>query len=197
VPRVPRVRLFVGVEIEERVREAAAIIAGALKDALGSGVNATWIPAGNLHITLAFLGEVDEGHAEHVTRALSPRVREAPFDLVIEGLGAFPPSGAPRVLWLAVIGGGDNLARLNDDVNARLSPIGFPPERRPFSAHLTIARVREIARGASFREVRQMLRTMPAHAGTCHVDAVTLFRSRLSPKGATYEALLRVPLGQE
>ncbi|MBW8895176.1 MAG: hypothetical protein JF613_03200 [Acidobacteria bacterium] len=68
------------------------------------------------------------------------------------------------------------------------------PERRAYSAHITIARVKEMSRGVSYREVREILRSRTADAGRCRAGAVTVFRSRVSSKGAAYEALLRVPL---
>jgi 2'-5' RNA ligase len=187
-------RLFVGVELDERVREAATVIAESLRRELGARIDARWIASSNLHITLSFLGEVDEFRAERVIGALGPEFGERPFEMELEGLGAFPPSGAPRVFWLGVTDGAASLSRLNHELTARLEPIGFQPEQRTFSAHLTIARVRGVLGGASYRDIRQLLRTIPAHAGRCRIQAVTLFRSHLSPKGATYEALLRVPL---
>ncbi len=187
-------RLFVGIELGERVRDSAARIADSLKRDLGERVDARWVAASNLHITLWFLGEVDEGRVAMVSTAIDRRFEERTFDLEIGSLGAFPPSGAPRVFWLGIRSGAASLARLHDELTVRLEPLGFKPERRSFSAHLTIARVRDVSRGVSYGDIREMVRAMPADAGSCRVEAVTLFRSRLSPKGATYDALLRVPL---
>ena len=75
----------------------------------------------------------------------------------------------------------------------RLEPLGIAPEQRPYSAHLTIARVREM-RDRDYAGLRASLCAMPADAGTCRIQALTVFRSHLSPKGATYQAVLRVPL---
>lgn len=186
-------RVFVGVELDDRVREAAAEISESLERDLRRHVDARWVPAANLHVTLWFLGEVHESRIESTLQALSSPFAEGAFDLEISGLGAFPPSGAPRVLWLGVISGADALSRINQELTARLKPIGFEAERRPYSAHLTIARVKEIARG-SYRDIRTMLMKKPARAGTCRVEDVTVFRSRVSSKGAVYEALQRVRL---
>ena len=187
-------RLFVGIELDDRVRSAAAEIAGSLARDLARHVEARWIASANLHITLWFLGEVEESRVEAVTRALDAPFRERAFDLEISGAGVFPPSGPPRVLWLGVTAGADSLVRLNEQLGTRLPPLGFEPERRTYSAHLTIARIKDLARGTSSRDIREAVRKETARAGRCRIGAVTLFRSRLSPKGASYEALLRVPL---
>jgi 2'-5' RNA ligase len=75
-----------------------------------------------------------------------------------------------------------------------MQPLGVQAERRAYSAHLTIARVKEVPGRGGHHELRAALREVAADAGRCAIDAVTVFRSRLSPKGSTYEALLRVPL---
>ena len=85
------------------------------------------------------------------------------------------------------------MAALYQEIAVRLAPLGFVPERRAYTAHLTISRVKEAGRGSS-RILREQLADIPADCGTCRIAAVTLFRSRLSPRGAAYEPLLRVPL---
>ena len=187
-------RLFVGVELDDHVKNAAAEIADSLRRDLGRELDARWIPPANLHITLWFLGEVDQSRVESIRQMLDSPFQQTAFDLAISGLGAFPSSGPPRVVWLGVSSGGSALARLHEELTARLKPIGFVPERRPYSAHLTLARVKDMSRGFSYRDLRDNLHRRPADAGRCRVDAVTLFRSRVSSKGATYERLLRVPL---
>jgi len=151
------------------------------------------VPADNLHITLWFIGEVDEVRAAAIVSALQPPFPCEPFDVRLAGLGAFPPSGAQRVLWLGVSAGQESLAALHAETGARLRPLGFEAERRPYSAHVTIARVKDAPRGSG-PIVREVLSSTPADAGTSAVSAVTLFRSRVSSRGATYEPLARVPV---
>jgi 2'-5' RNA ligase len=125
---------------------------------------------------------------------LRPRLETPAFDVHIAGFGAFPPSGPPRVLWMGVTRGLEDLARAHDEVGARLQPWGFPPEGRAYSAHLTIARVKEPPHGAARAAIRQAIAHEEADAGSCRITELTVFRSRTSPHGATYEPLLRVPL---
>ena len=187
-------RLFIGIELDEQVRDAAAAIAESLRNRLGPRIDARWIPAANLHITLWFIGEVADDRAEALLRAIDQPFAEAAFDIHIAGLGAFPASGAPRVIWIGVPSGGERLVRLHAELAARLRAFGIEPERRGYSAHLTIARVKEVPGGDRDGQWRAAFRASPAVAGQCRVAAVTVFQSRLSPKGATYEPLLRVPL---
>ncbi len=153
-----------------------------------------WVSAENLHLTVWFLGEVSDGRAGAVLDVLRPPLQEPAFMLHLAGLGAFPPSGPPRVFWMGLSQGTDELARLHDAIGARLLPWGFRAELRAYSAHLTLARVKEPPPSAARAVIRQLLRDTDADAGRCRIEALTVFRSRTSPAGAAYEPLLRVPL---
>jgi 2'-5' RNA ligase len=190
-------RLFVAAEPSLSVRTVAEACAQRLRRRLelaraADGIR--WVPVTNMHLTVWFLGEVSEARASAVLEALRPRLETPAFELRIEGFGAFPPSGPPRVLWMGVSRGLAELARTHDEVGARLQPWGFPPEGRAYSAHLTIARVKEAPHGAARAALRLAIAHEPADGGSCRIAELTVFRSRTSPKGALYEPLLRVPL---
>lgn len=187
-------RLFAGLELDEAVRTRAAAIAETLRMRLGTRVRASWVPAENLHITLWFFGEVAEERGTEILSALDRPFEVPRFDLHIAALGAFPPSGPPRVFWLGVQDGASSLGRVHGELSDRLRPLHIEPERRAYSAHLTIARVKEVAAHAGRRDLRRLLAEIPSDAGACRMSEVTVFRSRLSPKGASYDPLLRVPL---
>jgi 2'-5' RNA ligase len=187
-------RIFIGVELDDAVRDSAAAIADSLRRQLERRVDARWIPAANLHITLWFIGDVAGDRAEEILRAVDRPFTIRSFDAHLAGLGAFPPSGAPRVFWVGVQSGAEPLASLHAELSTRLLPLGIEPERRAYSAHLTIARVKDVRGVKGYADLRASLRAVAADAGACRIAAVTVFRSHLSPKGATYEALLRVPL---
>ena len=189
-------RLFVGVELDDAVRAAAGAAAEKLRSAFKRrriNLDARWSPPENLHVTIWFVGEVPDDRAAAIRGVLDQPFSEPRFDLSVAGCGAFPPSGPPRVIWFGLSAGVDPLKRLYAEVASRFSPLGLEPERRAYSPHLTIARVKDVPRGA-VRDVRTVLADASPACGTCTIDAVTLFRSRTSPKGATYEPLLRVPL---
>jgi 2'-5' RNA ligase len=188
------VRLFAGIEIDDIVRARAARITESARAALDRALSIRWVPPQNLHITLWFFGEVPERGAADILNAIDDPFLASSFDLHVAGLGAFPQSGIPRALWLGVKTGGDSLTRLHAELATRLRPLGLEPEGRPLSPHMTLARVKGVLSGARPPEVRALWRDLPADAGSCRVNALTLFRSRLSPKGAAYEPLVRVPL---
>ena len=150
-----------------------------------------------LHLTLKFLGNVDAGRVDGITQGMRRACRDlAPFELALSGLGVFPNAGRPRVVWAGVRGELGPLAELQGNVETEMSALGFAPERRAFSPHLTLGRVRDrvadwqrsrlggAVTGCSIEAARPWL-----------VEAALLVRSELGPGGATYTNLASVPLG--
>jgi RNA 2',3'-cyclic 3'-phosphodiesterase len=190
------VRLFLGIELEDAVSAAAADVARRLEATLAAAApafRARWVPRDTFHITLWFIGEASGSAADALLEQLRPPLGLSPFQLRLAGCGVFPPSGPPRVLWIGTTEGAGQMREIHERIRARLVPIGFAAERRPYSPHLTMARVTDPGRGP-FAALRQTIAGTPAHCGGSVVTAVTLFRSRLSSRGAAYEPLLRVPL---
>ena len=181
-------RLFVAIEIEEAVAEQILRLSDELRrrvETRAPSARLTWIPRERLHLTLRFIGEVDDPRAEDIRAALAPPLDTQAFELTFEGAGAFPGRGSPRVLWTAIAHGEGELIALEREVSARLAPCGIPAEGRPYRPHLTLARVREpngLRTSALFDGLDRTL-------GTTAVRTITLFQSRLSPKGPTYLAL--------
>ena len=187
-------RLFVAVELGEHVhREAATLVAELRRrvDRRSANAKLTWVTPERMHLTLRFLGEVPDEKAGDVLAALRDPMPMAPFDVAWQGLGAFPPKGPPRVLWVGAGDGRPGLIELEHAVSARLEPLGFERESRPYSPHLTLARVREaggLRTSALFEGIAE------SGIGTTTVDAITLFQSKLSPKGPTYVVMQRTAL---
>ena len=186
-------RLFVAIEMNRSVEEAAREVIDDLRGRvarLAPRARVTWSAPERLHVTVRFIGEADEARAQNIRAALGPTIDASVFDLTVEGVGAFPPRGAPRVFWAGLTDGRDHLLEVERAVSQRLGPL-VPPEDRPYSPHLTLARVKEpggLSRPALFEGLatRQF--------GKVHVDAITLFESRLSSKGASHVPLQRSAL---
>jgi len=186
-------RLFVGVEIDDAARRVAEETSEALRRAVGARLRASWIPPANMHRTVRFIGHVPEERVAAVLAALATPLRMARFDVELGGCGAFPPAGTPRVIWIGLTQGLSSLSAMHDEFDRRLAPLGFEAERRPFSAHLTLARVKDAPRGSAAL-VRDALRDVSVTHVRWSVERATVFRSHLSPRGARYEALGRVVL---
>jgi len=192
----PAVRAFVAVELDPALREAVADLLRHLQKAVG-GVR--WVDPEGVHITLKFLGEVEAGRIPPIASALETAVRPlAPFNLRLGTPGAFPDPQRPRVLWLAVEEPTGALARLQRAVEEALTALGFPPEERPFTPHLTLGRVGAQAGEGVRRRAGLALAGLKVPPGlTMRVTTVSLMRSHLSPQGARYTRLARIPLEGE
>ncbi|HVD90867.1 MAG TPA: RNA 2',3'-cyclic phosphodiesterase [Vicinamibacterales bacterium] len=182
-------RLFIAVEIDDPARRVAEATAEALRRAIGPAPNIRWVPAENMHLTVRFIGNVVDNRAAVLLDALIPPLEIAPFDIDLGGCGVFPPSrGAPRVIWMGLTAGLPNLAAMHDEFDRRLAPFGFEPERRAFSAHLTLARIKD-APGGVRAAVQPAIRDVTAVSTRCHITRATVFQSHLSPRGPRYEAI--------
>ena len=185
------VRTFIALDVPAEVRERLASIAGAL---VGPGAKVRLVPAGNMHVTLNFLGDVGDEALDDVCRAVGC-VAEAvePFDLAVRGVRCMPPRGRVRIVWADVVDADGRLAKLQDELTGAMSVLGFPAERREYHPHLTMARVKYVSNPVALREaVRQ-------HAdedfGVHEADCVTTYTSRLTGQGAVYTAASRAALG--
>lgn len=183
-------RVFLAVDVDDEVRSGIRALIGRLRDALDRVVKGHgrvgWVSAERVHVTLHFIGEVPESRVTDLAAAVSRPIDVAPFDLALGGLGLFPPRGRPRVLWLGVEHGGDGLARVHEESGKRLTALGLPLDARPFAPHVTLARFREPGPAA----VRPVIEQVGgSHVGSCRVNAITLYQSRLGAGGATYTPL--------
>jgi 2'-5' RNA ligase len=151
----------------------------------------TWIPAERLHLTIRFIGEVDATRAAAVAAALAPPLPVAAFDLTFAGTGVFPAKGPPKVVWAEIEDAGQQLAMVEAEVTNRLEACGIAREKRAYRPHLSLARVRDAAGLRSGPLVERFGRRA---FGSSRIDAITLFHSRLSPKGPLYVPLQRTPL---
>jgi len=188
------VRLFVAVELEPGVVREVAACGEELRrrSARAPRARITWVPADRLHVTVRFIGEVDEARSRAIVEALQPNLPLTPFESTIEGVGTFPERGAPRVLWAGVGRGAEALGAVEADVSARLDRCGVPREPRPYHPHVTLARVRE---PGGVRTATWLEGVTGRRFGVSPVNAITLFESRPSPQGHLYVPVQRTPLG--
>ncbi|HEX6463624.1 MAG TPA: RNA 2',3'-cyclic phosphodiesterase, partial [Vicinamibacterales bacterium] len=144
-----------------------------------------------MHLTVRFIGHVDDTRTAAVLGALRPPLPVPPFDIELGSCGVFPASGSPRVLWIGLSAGAGSLGAMHDEFNRRLRPLGYDPEDRPFNVHLTLARFKTPPRGSG-AAVREAARAVMPSRARCSVAYATVFQSILSPKGPKYHPLLTV-----
>ncbi|MCU1385028.1 MAG: hypothetical protein JWL71_3725, partial [Acidobacteria bacterium] len=134
-------RLFAAVDLSSETREAIAAEQQRIRTALGeSGGSLKWVGAGNAHLTLVFLGQVDAAAVPLLADDFSCDIALPPFEIAVSGLGMFPERGAPRVLWLGIGAGAGSLIALQRAVAVRVAAHGVALEARDFHPHLTLAR---------------------------------------------------------
>lgn len=189
-------RLFLAVDLDEPTKRRMAARMAQLRQLLimtnrDLAYVATWVKADKLHVTLHFLGEVPREQLTTLRAALAPPMPVRPFNIMFGDPGVFPQGRQPRVIWLGLAEGRDGIDALYAEVGRRLAAVGLPIEERPFSAHLTLARLKWPAHV----DIGALLETVVSEPSPpVLVDHVTLYRSEPSPTGSTYGSVLRIPL---
>lgn len=176
-------RLFVALDLPDAIKDQLVEVAKGVP-----GVK--WVGREQMHLTLRFIGEVDDAQLAAAQAALAG-VRAAPFDMLLKGVGQFPPRGAARVLWVGVAPA-PGLTALQRGVEAAISGAQLPPADKPFAAHITLGRVR------TSPQPMVIGRYLNQHAAfeTPPIPAreFALYASRLSPHGPSYTRLAAFPL---
>ena len=188
-------RLFLAADLDDGAR---ASVAGAVtrfralaeRERAGCTAGVRWVDARNLHLTLHFLGEVDEGRLPSLTQAIAPALEFERPRIGLAGWGVFPSKAPARVIWIGVAAGAGALGFAHRVLADRLRAAGFTPEAKAFSPHLTVGRVKT----PSGPHWQRMARSMPP-GPVCEwaLQGCTLFQSHLSPAGPAYQPLLVVP----
>lgn len=178
------IRLFVAVDLPETIKNELSAICFGLP-------GAKWVPPDQLHLTLRFIGEVDGGLFREIRSDLE-HVAAVGFPMCLKGLGYFPPRQEPRVLWVGMERS-EQLLQLRKKVDRELASLGIPAEKRNFSPHITIARLREtpLVRLTNFLSGNALF-TLPEF----HVDSFYLYSSVLTPKGAIHQQEAVYPLAE-
>ena len=188
------VRSFIAIELPADVRAELASIEEKLKVRRHPFVK--WVDPENIHLTLKFLGSVSGETIPEIVEAMSLVAQPvSPFTLQIGGTGAFPNWQRPQVVWVGVGGEMGRLTTLQRELEAALSPLGFPPESRPFSPHLTLGRLRERVTPEDRRRFGLWAQSVKFGASlSFEVNAVRLMKSQLTSSGPIYSELALVQL---
>ena len=186
-------RSFIAVELPQEFQQAIARETAGLRTALPRPL-VRWVAPENVHLTLKFLGDVSPSNLEVLAEALAAEARNhTPFEAYVGKLGAFPNPRRPRVLWIGFLAQAP-LSALQRGVEASCARLGYPPESRGFSPHLTIGRLAQTRSAADLERARLALqKTDVGMLGKMRVDSIHLFKSDLRPDGPVYTHLHAMP----
>jgi 2'-5' RNA ligase len=187
-----KVRSFVAVELGPHVVESLSRVQEELRDA---GAKVKWVAKRNLHLTLKFLGDVEYEKVSEISRVITDAVADTrPFALRVHGIGTFPKGRkTPRVVWAGVEGDIETLEKIYARLNEELVGFGVPYEKRRFSPHATIGRVRSSAGTQRLVEAIRSHEDTPF--GETEVSGLVFFMSELTSTGPIYTALAHIPFG--
>ncbi|MEM4725212.1 MAG: RNA 2',3'-cyclic phosphodiesterase [Candidatus Hadarchaeum sp.] len=190
-----QIRTFVAIELDERLKNALRQVQEELKRAPISRIG-RWVAPDGIHLTLKFLGNVSSERVPEITRAIERGCRSfTPFSISLSQPGFFPNARRLRVVWVGVDGDIETLLQLQRAVESELNAIGFPPEKRGFQPHLTLARIRDYARPNEREEMAKCIGAIQVDSSASMlVREVHLIRSDLRPTGAVYTRLTTIPL---
>ncbi len=154
-----------------------------------TGADLKLVPPQNIHITLRFLGDINQIMVEKIFEAMK-KIRFKPFPVQIQGIGVFPSLNYPRVVWAGMTIGSEKLKDVFGQLEQNISALGFEKDRYGFSPHLTIARVRTGKNKAELGEF--VTKKADYDFGSINANCLRLKRSILSPQGPTYSTLKEV-----
>ena len=180
-----RIRAFIAIPLPREVIDLAADLQDRLRE---QGLRMRWVRPSAIHLTLRFLGDIDPHQVADIDKVLAATAGSTgPLGLAAKGIGVFPTVKKARVLWMGIAGETPALLTVQKDLEARLEPLGFKPEKRRFNAHLTLAR----AKGRL--EARRLVRCMETVGGfealPFTARQIVLYQSELRPDGAVYTRL--------
>jgi len=182
-------RLFIAARPPDTVRRGLSDLLGLL-GSRGDGVK--WVGSDSIHLTLKFLGSVNEAKVGAINDTAARCVRGVgEIPLSVGGVGAFPNMRRPRVVWVGLAGQVERLVSLADAFEDACFTLGFPKEGRAFRPHLTLGRVRDLLSVETIKKIEQ---SKDVVLGDMIVDALELIKSDLHPSGAVYTTLSHFPL---
>ena len=178
------VRAFLAFDLENE--DVKKRLADAQILAAQTGADLKLVETENIHVTMRFLGDITLVMAEKVFEEMK-RVQFTPFDVCLCGLGVFPSLSYPRVVWTGITDGAEQLSNIFTQLEPRIRSLGFAPDPKGFSPHLTIARVRSARNKAQLAEFIQ--KNAKHNFGIVKAQCLRLKRSELTPKGPIYSTL--------
>ncbi len=192
-----QVRSFIAIELPDELKVGLTQLEAQLKMSKQPWVK--WVNPYSIHLTLKFLGSIAADRISEITGAMEEAIQEIfPFHLEVKDLGVFPNLRRVQVAWVGISGEADKLSQLQRNLESNLAHLGFAPETRPFTPHLTLARLRNQASLDERQKFGQLIATTRFEATyTIKVDAISLMRSQLTREGAIYSRISSAELNKK
>jgi len=188
-----QIRSFIAIELPDEFRLELSQLEARLKSGKPTWVK--WVNPDSIHLTLKFLGNIAIDSTGEITKAMEEAAEGIPpFHLEVKDLGAFPNLKRVQVAWVSISGEVDKLGQLQQRIESNLARLGFAAESRPFTPHLTLARLRNQASLDERQRFGQLIADTKFEAGTIKVEAISLMRSQLTREGAIYSRISSVKL---
>lgn len=189
-------RVFIALDLPDALRAELETVSLRLQRRL-AGAPLRWVAAESMHLTLQFLGDIEQEQVSPLELRLRTAAAEfAAFDVRLTELGVFPNLRRPRILW-AGLQAPDSLAVLQRAIEAHMAELGFAREDRPFTPHLTLARAHRDAQPAQLAGLAAALKAEQLTPLAARLDELVLFRSQLNRGGAVYNPLIRIRLREK
>ena len=185
------IRIFIAVELPQKIHDSLKQLQDALRDSMP---DVRWTKSGNIHLTLKFLGDVEISRIEAISKALTDITCQfTSFTTSLANIGAFPNSRKPRIVWVGLEKGADELVKMAGQIEDSMKRLGFLREKRRFNPHLTVGRIRRLEHPAAMTEALEQSRV--GEVGEFTVQRISLIKSQLDTAGSIYTTLFEAPLG--
>ncbi len=186
-----KIRSFIAIGLTGELKAAIGKISSALSNQI-PGVR--WVPPENLHLTLKFLGDIEEAIIPDIQAILNQVTpRHLPINCKFGGLGVFPNFQRPKIIWLGVTEGGNQIEGLAHELSRELSGLGFKPEKRGYTPHLTLGRIKTGTGASQLRTTFGAGEDTPGRWGDStrllNINMLLLQKSTLTPRGAIHEII--------
>jgi RNA 2',3'-cyclic 3'-phosphodiesterase len=187
-------RAFIAIELPQEIKDNLSRLQGKLKTA---GADVKWVEPKNIHLTLKFLGEIEEQTQTRIAAKLKEIAgNQRAFFISLFSCGAFPGINSPRVIWLGIEQGDQEVKTIAGAIETQLESIGIPKETRAFSSHITLGRTRSSKNRRELAQALSELSLKPLQV-RFPTDKITLFKSTLTPRGPIYETIEEFPLSDQ
>jgi len=188
------IRAFIAINLSDEIEGNLAEVGWRLKERLPD-IPVRWVPSKNIHLTIKFLGDVSVSNLEVLQKMLASETnRHGQFEFSVGNLGAYPSTSRPRVIWVGVEAPPE-LSALHRSIDSATGRLGYAPEKRKFSPHLTLGRVSRNVTPEGMSQIRDVLNSCKVgFLGAARVQETHLYRSELKPGGAVYTNLFSAPL---